>query len=640
VLKGALTSSGVALDPARWEGLEHVARGPLVVAFDRTTATACADVADVACVLYGYLFDPEDLARELGVPYRNAAEIVAHGYRHLGDQILTRLRGRYSLALWDSRDERGILASDLLAMETLYYWQGAGRLAFASTLKDLFSLLPATPGPDRVAFISWLSLTGGLPDADRTLFDGVFRLGPGRMFELKADGSEVRRYWQPRYRKTLRGSRDELADGLRAELERSVRRRMSARLSGVVLSGGVDSSIVTAIASTQRESGAEVKTFSAVFPGRPFDEGWKVKSLTDSLGIERITYIPEPRGALWLALTHSQQWRLPLMGVGALVDTPAVYEAAKEGADVVLDGQTGDETLGNSPYYLSDLLRQGRLIAARRLVDRWPVGRPPVRWERRWVLKHVGLKGALPPWVVNSAKARRRGSARVAPEWITNAEELNMVMERDPFAWKIGSSGPRWWRYLSDKVIDGPHRDPRIDYLRDRALAAGVVNGSPLYDFDVVDYCLSLPPDLAFANEHTRPLARHALRDLIPDDVRLSNEKADFSPFCFDVLTIGDAAGISRLLDAPDAELRAYVDMDWVRRYWHRERPQSGSQSRRWGSLIWLIVAAECWLRAQANPAFVEDLLADESVRPPAVRRVSLDDTGTFFNLAAGQQPI
>ena len=377
-----------------------------------------------------------------------------------------------------------------------------------------------------------------------------------------------------------------------------------------------------------------MRTYSAVFPGESFDEGWKVKSLTDSLGIEPVAFTVEPRGALWLALNYSRRWDQPLGGAGAVLDIFAVNEAAKEGAEVVLDGQTGDETLGFAPYLLSDLLRHSRMIAALQLIGRWPVERSPTLRETKWVLKNVGVKGAVPHWIGNIVRSRRGRDRRRVPEWLAPAERRGLVKEHDPWAWKVGSSGPRWWRYLSDLVIEGPHRDRRLDYLRHRAAAAGVINESPLYDFDLIDFCLRLPPELAFAREHTRPLARHALRDLIPDEVRLNNQKADFASFCFEMLTTADAPGIQRLLDAPNPEIGAYVDMEWVRRLWHHDRPAEGQQTGRWGTLIWHIVAGECWLRTQADPGFVENMLAHDDVPPPGMHRVSLADTGTFFRLA------
>ena len=152
MLKGVVSRRDVILDDGRTDGFEHVRRGPLTIVFGQAPGAVCVEVDEITCVLNGYLYDCADLARRVGIEEGNAAELIARGYRRSGEQILSTLRGRYSLALWDNRSQRGLLACDLLAMEALYYWRGAGRLAFASELKDLFSLLPATPGPDPIAF--------------------------------------------------------------------------------------------------------------------------------------------------------------------------------------------------------------------------------------------------------------------------------------------------------------------------------------------------------------------------------------------------------------------------------------------------------------------------------------------------------
>ena len=107
------------------------------------------------------------------------------------------------------------------------------------------------------------------------------------------------------------------------------------------------------------------------------------------------------------------------------------------------------------------------------------------------------------------------------------------------------------------------------------------------------------------------------MRDLIPDEVRLNDQKADFSSFCFEILTNADAPGIERLLDAPNPEIGAYVDMEWVRHRWYHDRPAPGRHTGPWGTVIWLIIAGECWLRAQADPGFVDDMLAQRTSAPP-----------------------
>jgi len=610
-----------------------IVRGPLAVGGD-ADSVHLAEVDGITCIMDGHLYERDGLVRELGLDEgADDAELLAGAYRRSGQAVLETLRGRFSLVAWDGIRRRGFLTNDLLATKQLFVWRGAGWLAFATELHELLQILPTRPGPDPVGFVMWLA--GGTCPAGRTLYEGVSRLGPGELIELRACSTATRTYWRPMYAGTTKATRAELAEGLRDELERSTARRLSPRSTGVVLSGGLDSSIVTAFASRTKPPGARLRSYSAVFPGSTYDESSKIRELTAALGIAPEAFQLKPQGTLRLALQHTSRWELPLTGAGALVDMTVVDDAARDGAEVVLDGQTGDEVLGFAPYLVADRLRRGRLLGALELAGRWPLGRPTTRREKLWILKNVGLKGAAPYRLGRFVLDHRHRDA--GPAWLLPALRMQYAGLEDRWAWKAGASGPRWWRYLADVLVQAPHRELRLDYLRHRAAAAGVVNESPLYDVDVIDYCLKVPPELAFDSGFTRPLAREAVRGIIPDEVRLQSQKAVFSSFCFDAITGADSLGIERLLTARDAELGAYVDLEWVRTYWHDGRPRAGARSMTWGTLMWRLAAAECWLRFQDDPRFLEDMLNRSDVPAPSVRGVRLASSGTFFPLAQAQ---
>lgn len=589
--------------------------GPLAVACSTHADRATVDGID--CTFYGCLYERANLARLLELEAASDAELVARGYRRFGEELLTKLRGRFAFVIWDEPRQRGLLSSDLLATQPLFLWNGVGYLAFAGEPSDLLSMLSSRPGPDSEGFVSWLS--GWTVPVDRTLYEGISRLPPGHCVELVGE-PRTRSYWQPRYSGTLRGSPEELAEGLLGKVERAVARRLSSRSSGVVLSGGLDSSIVTAVAARVQPRGSELHTYSGVFPGAECDEAWKVRSLTGALGIEPDLFEIEPQGALWHSLHHLKRWGQPLTGSGALIDIAMVEAASRDGAEVVLDGQMGDELFGFSPWLLADRLTRGRVLAALGLVRQWP-GRRPTGREQRYILKHWGLKGAA-PYRLHRLIRSRRDPDGIAPSWLLPAFRARYAELEDQWAWKAMGSGPRWWRYQADVLVRGPHRELRLDYLRNRASGAGVVSETPLYDFDLIDYCLRLPPQLAFDSAFDRPLARKAVSGLVPDDVRLNNEKADFWPFCFAMLTGADAPGIEWLITAPDAELGAYVDMELVRRLLKEDRQKRGRgyATSRLGTDMWRLAVAECWLRSQADPGCVDEMLARPEVRPPSIR--------------------
>jgi asparagine synthase (glutamine-hydrolysing) len=637
-LAGFYNCSGA---PARELGIAHrlgrgqsevLERGPVGIAWDPGAPVSYAEWDGLTVVFLGRIYDAPGLTPDLVENARGPAELVARAYRRFGVQALSKLRARFAVVLWDRERDRGILANDPLTMQAWFVYRGSGWLAFGSELQDLVGILPSRPAPDPGMVAHYLGSNGGVPTG-KTLFEGVTRLRPGQFIELE-ERCETKRYWTPKYRGTTKGTREEHAAGLRDVIERAVRRRMSETSTGVVLSGGLDSSIVTAAAAHLKPPDSALETYSSVFPEDPeIDEGWKVRSLTSSLAIEPSAFVLEPRGAVWLGLNHARDWAMPLTGVGALIDMPMAAEAVRDGVEFLLDGQGGDEVFGFAPYLVADRLRHGRLLGALELTRRWPMGRPIEPWERKYAFKHLGLKGAMPYGYEDLRTA-------AGPAWMLPDARARYVELADAWEWKNASSGPRWWRYLRDQMVEMPHRVFRMEYLRNRASAVGTTSESPLYDFDLVNYSLSLPPELAFKRDHSRPLAREAMQGLMPDDVRLDGVKSNLSMFCFDVLTGADAPAIERLLLDPDAELGAYVDLEHVRRRWLGQ-PERGLESTvAWGSQVWLWAGLECWLRAQADPDFIDEMLQRPDVAAPAMRPAAPSGTGTFSRLAGAEDRV
>jgi asparagine synthase (glutamine-hydrolysing) len=618
---GAYTTSGdSARELAVLSRLEQAAgdagvtiRGPLAVVSGGPDATM-AEVDGTTCLLDGFLHDRAALASQLGVHAADDdADLIARAYGRHGLDLLPRLRGRFSLVVWDERRHRGWLTTDLLATRQLYTRAVADATVFATELCELLPLLPARPGPDSTAFPSWL-ISGICPEG-RTLYDGVARLGPGELVALASGTVRRQTYWRPQFSGVPQASRADLVAGLRERILRSTGRRQAADFTGVILSGGLDSSLVTACAHVTRRSGLALRTYSAVFPGAPYDESDKVGELTAALRIDARTFEVAPQGTLWQALRYAARWQVPLMGMGAIVDLAAAAAAGADGVSVLMDGQTGDEVLGFAPYLLADRLRAGRLQAALALIDRWPGGPPTKLHQKRWLLREIGLKGAA-PYGLGQLVRRRRAAQGGGPPWLLPHLRAQTAELEDRWAWKVRHPGPLWWRSLADVQVYGPHREQRLDYLRHRAAAVGAVGESPLYDVDLIQYTLSLPPELGFDPRFDRSLAREAATGLMPEAVRLQPRKVDFGPFAHAAVTGADAPGLERLLTAPDAELRGYIDLDWVRRTWHRLRASRFSEVPHL-SMMWRLASAECWLRLQSAPGFADEMLADPGEVPP-----------------------
>jgi asparagine synthase (glutamine-hydrolysing) len=596
---------------------EPVIRGPLAVAAPGNLLRQARE-GDLTCLMEGTLYGRATQARTIGLQDGDDAQLVARAYRRFGTDALTRLRGRYATVLWDDARREGVLACDLLATRELFVYRTAGMLAFATELRDLLDLLTVRPSPDEIGFTTWLG--EGTCPVDRTLYDGVSRLRAGELVALTARSAQTRRYWRPRPQQPMTGTRAELVEGLRTQLQTAIGKRLSPRASAVILSGGLDSSVVSALAAAARPRDAALRTYSAVFPGENYDESSKIRQVNQRIGVAPTALTIAPQGTLWLALHYSQAWQLPLIAPGSLIDISATRAAALDGAEVILDGQTGDELFGLSPYLLADRIRHGRLLGAIALADQLPIGRR-MSWRNKvWVIKELGLKGGAPHGLGRVVQ-RRRDRSELGPPWLAPRLRRAFAQREDRWAWKQ-AHGPMWWRFLSDVLIDAPHRELRLEYLRHRAATEGIVAEPPLYDVDLIEYCLRLPPELAFDRRFDRPLVRDAMSDLLPEQVRAQTQKADFTQFCERAMVNADGPGIARLLTAPDALIGAYADLEWARDAWGRTA--AGQGKPQWLAALWRLTAAEVWLRTQSDSRFADAALAQSDVPAPSVRRVAL----------------
>ncbi|MGH2952017.1 MAG: asparagine synthase-related protein, partial [Solirubrobacterales bacterium] len=273
-----------------------VSEGPLTVAWtgsgERSTNAALAPPTPAGragsplCVLDGTIYNLEDLALRTGVPPASAEAVLAAAYQRFGERSLEWLRGDFALVLWDPATERGMFARDQMGGRSLVWSAAGGALLFASEVRSLLRACERRPDPDDVAMAHWLAVSG--PPEDRTLYERIHRLEPGHFARLGGKAWTTHEYWSPRPTATLSGSFTEHAGLLRDALTEAVGRRCApdAR-TGVMLSGGLDSSSVAALAArTLEPTQRPARAYSATFPRHPSaDESSLIQLVTDPLAL-------------------------------------------------------------------------------------------------------------------------------------------------------------------------------------------------------------------------------------------------------------------------------------------------------------------------------------------------------------------
>jgi asparagine synthase (glutamine-hydrolysing) len=543
-------------------------------------------------VLSGRLDNAADLAAELGPPAPSGTEaLLAAGYRRWGTDLVRRLRGDFALLIWDPVERRGLLARDQLGVRPLYIHASGARLAFATEMRALLDLLERRPAPDRLGVAHWITATHRPGRA--TLYEGVERLGPGELIELGPAGPARRRYWRPVFREPLDLGLDELAEPARAALDLAVRRRIDpAAGTGVLMSGGLDSSSLAAVASA---AGHPVTAFSARFPDHPAaDEAELIAELRAALGLGGATAAVRVGGLVESALDYQAGCGMPLISWGDFWARPLLRAAAAAGVGTMFDGDGGDEVFGPRVNLVADRIRAARPRAVRGALRRLPgAGQVP----RRQVIELLARQGLVAmPTALNRTVERRR-DRRELPTWLDPRLRGELAASDDPLPWRR-LDGPLWWSEAAWTIASGMDEAGVFDHHGNRAALTGIEPAHPMLDLDLVELCLRTPPLAGLDPRFSRPLLRAAVAGALPDAVRLRPAKAHFESVIADCLAGPDDGAIRALLLDPRARIGEFVD----RRRLARELLDGGAVERgsfRWMWLTWRTVTAELWLRGE-----------------------------------------
>jgi asparagine synthase (glutamine-hydrolysing) len=349
----------------------------------------------------GEIYNYRELRAELerrGHRFRTHSdtEVLVHLYEEHGDDFLGRLRGMFALALWDRPAQRLLLARDRFGIKPLYYRVADGELSFASELKALLEQPGFSRQIDPRAVSAYLAFNS-IP-APLTIFAEARKLPPGSLLAWQDGELSQRRYARPRplpAGEVRRGPAGELAEGLRETLRDSVRAHLVADVPvGVLLSGGVDSAGLAALAA--QEEGAGVKTFSVGFEESSFDELDRARLVARRYGTDHHEIVLRP-DAVELLPKLVAAFDEPF-GDSSALPTYLVSELAAGEVKVALSGEGGDELFGGYYTYVADLLarRIGRLAPlAAPLVERLPSSDAKVSFDYK--AKRFVRAARLPP---------------------------------------------------------------------------------------------------------------------------------------------------------------------------------------------------------------------------------------------------
>jgi asparagine synthase (glutamine-hydrolysing) len=453
-------------------------------------ATGCLQI-----VFNGEIYNFARLRRDLearGHSFRSASdtEVILAAYREWGTDCLRHLNGMFAFALYDASRRWVFLARDRAGEKPLFYRHSPGRFAFASELKALLAD-PAVPRTlDHGALEHYLA--AGYVPGDQCLLQGFRKLPPAHAltYELETDRLETWRYWDlPVLDTDGAAAPEELVLELEALLRESVERQLVADVPiGILLSGGIDSSLVTAFAAAA--SSRPVKTFTISFPGHGgYDEAPHARLVARHFGTDHLELEAEP-ATVELLPVLARQYDEPI-GDSSMLPTYLVSRLVRQHVTVALGGDGGDELFGGY-YWYNELLRidawRRRLPQALRSLIAGAAARaiPLGTYGRRSLLR-LGMAGPgrLDGWYLFD-------------QW-TRGKLLKRTNRADPApeAWSPLQPRPGWSHLQTAQAVDF------MTYLPDDILAkvdrASMLSSlevrAPWLDYRIIEFAFRRVPD-------------------------------------------------------------------------------------------------------------------------------------------------
>ena len=348
-----------------------------------------------------------------GRPVASATDVaVIPGlYLELGDSFVERLAGVFAIAIWDPREGRLLLARDRAGERPLFYCQGNGMVRFATEIAALRVDPALELTPDRSALARYVRF--GYFTAPETPFTQVRKVAPGEVVVIEPDRVTRRRYW--RWAITTAPKRVPTVEAFDEIFREAVRRQSDAEVEcGVFLSGGLDSSLVAAVAKSLAPR-RRLRAYTLRFAETSYDEGVFAEQIARHLGLDwtPVSVTPE-------ALQEGIPELIRVVGEPladpAWVPTALLARRASRDVKLALVGEGADELFGGYPTYVGATLaeRYTRLPGAvravlRGLVDRWPPS------DRKVTLSYL-LKRFVAAAELKAVDRHRHWTSSISPE--------------------------------------------------------------------------------------------------------------------------------------------------------------------------------------------------------------------------------
>jgi asparagine synthase (glutamine-hydrolysing) len=491
-------------------------------------------------VFNGEIYNYIELRKQLiGLGHRfhtsSDTEVILKAYAEYGPDCVNRLNGMFAFLLYDRSRNQVLLARDHFGIKPLYYYQDEYRTIVASEIKAILKHPEVGAVPDYDSIGEYITFQYTLNHA--TLFKNICKLPPGHMqtIDLRSGAAITSRYWNPSFKVDTFHTEAYFIHTLRELLEDTINIQLRSDVPlGTYLSGGVDSSLVTLMASARYNG--KIKSFNGAFrEGPQFDESPYARRVAEAGGAEMHQIYPSEDDfieSLPKLVYHMDE---PAAGPG-LFPQYMVSRLASENVKVVLGGQGGDEIFGGYARFVIAYLEQAikgaifetteegeHIVSLKSILPNLPYIRQYVPMLQRFWSRD--LFGPM-DWRYFCLIDRSEGSLDLYSRDFRDTYRRKDIFER----FRTIFNHPDTLSYYNKMVhFDMMASLPALLQVEDRvSMAASLESRVPLLDRRIVELVTSMPPHMKFKGAEMKYILKRAVGELLPKEIINRKEKMGF----------------------------------------------------------------------------------------------------------------
>ena len=501
-------------------------------------------------------------------------EVILHAYEEWGTACLERFSGIFAFGIWDERRKLLFLARDQIGVKPLYYSASGATLQFASQLKALLAAPGYRKCVDPAAMDAYFAY--GYVPYNRSIFVGINKLPPAH-FLLWEDGKfRIERYWQLRYDPVIDDFELAVATVRKKLVEVVTAQLVSDVPVGIFLSGGIDSSAVTAMAKA--ESCQELTTFTIGFEQGKKDERRYARLVADELATRHHERALTHDAASRLLATYADVYDEPFYDNSGLATYFVANLAREHGIKVVLAGDGGDELFAGYKRYFTTSARELRRDSVLGRVARLLSFDGPQCCETpaEMYFRKVGLLDDRQRLALTGWHGDQEGTAYLAEYYCKQYPQVTAMQYVD------------FHTYLVEDILT------KVDRA---SMYCGVEARVPLLDRSLVELAFQIDGRLHIRNGEKKAVLKAAICHLLPESILTARKQGFVVPMAH-WMKEGLREAVARLV----------MDGSLVQHGLVSRRAAGKLLSDRHHHPAWQLAAAELWSRRWLDDCSVEDL--------------------------------